>query len=182
MSDATRIYETLYLIRPDIKEDELSAVRNKVVDSISNNSGAILKNEKWSERDLAYAINDYTRGTYYIIIYKALPNVVSEIEKHLRFYKNDVLRFMTVKVDEDSLEETKVETEVETITTPEPVVEPTEEQKTDSESTFKAHTEPLEEPSSETKEPVKEDAEEPASETEESNPDNNNDTKIEGEQ
>ncbi|MFI5324120.1 MAG: 30S ribosomal protein S6, partial [Thermodesulfobacteriota bacterium] len=46
----------------------------------------------WAQRELAYEIKNYTRGVYYIMIFKALPGVVAELEKHLRFYNSDVLR------------------------------------------------------------------------------------------
>jgi ribosomal protein S6 len=36
------------------------------------------------------------------LVYRALPSVVAEIEKNLKFLNTDVLRFMTVKIDEAS--------------------------------------------------------------------------------
>lgn len=95
-------YETLYLVRPDIKEEELSKIQNRLSDSLSSHEAELYKSDKWAQRNLAYEIQDHTKGVYYIIVYKALPGVVAELEKHLRFYKSDVLRFMTVKIDEDA--------------------------------------------------------------------------------
>ena len=42
-------YETLYLIRPDLTEDELGKVQGKLKEAIANNEGEIYKSEKWSE-------------------------------------------------------------------------------------------------------------------------------------
>ena len=95
-------YETLYLVRPDLKEEELSKIQNRLSDSLSSHEAELYKSDKWAQRNLAYEIQDHTKGVYYIIVYKALPGVVAELEKHLRFYKSDVLRFMTVKIDEDA--------------------------------------------------------------------------------
>lgn len=89
-------YETLYLVRPDLNEDELTKIQDKLNNSVTNNQGEIIKSEKWADKDLAYSINDYTRGTYYIMVYTALPEVVAEVEKHLNFHRTDVLRHMTV--------------------------------------------------------------------------------------
>ncbi|MFI5323441.1 MAG: 30S ribosomal protein S6, partial [Thermodesulfobacteriota bacterium] len=61
----------------------------------------------WAQRELAYEIKNYTRGVYYIMIFKALPGVVAELEKHLRFYNSDVLRFMTVTISENTAKREK---------------------------------------------------------------------------
>jgi len=94
-------YETLYLTRPDISEDELSKVQKRLDDTISNHEGEIIKSEKWDERDLAYTIGDYTKGVYYILVYKSLSSVVKEIEKNLRFFNTDVLRFITLNIQDE---------------------------------------------------------------------------------
>ena len=93
-------YETLYVVRPDIKEEELTKIQQKLNEALSAHEGEIIKSDKWAQRELAYEIKNYTRGTYYIIIFKALPGAAAELERHLRFYNTDVLRFMTVKISE----------------------------------------------------------------------------------
>lgn len=107
MAVKPKFYETLYVVRPDIKEEELSKIQPKIEDLISSKEGEIYKSDKWAQRELAYEINDYTRGTYYMVVYKALPGVVADMEKHLRFYNNDVLRFMTVGITEDEANRAK---------------------------------------------------------------------------
>lgn len=102
MAIQPKFYETLYLVRPDINTDDLAIIQEKVTKAINSGEGEISRDEKWAERDLAYPINDYTRGTYYIVEFKALPNVIANIEKHLSFHNVDVLRFMTVNVEEPS--------------------------------------------------------------------------------
>ena len=56
------------------------------------------KFDKWGERDLAYPINDLTKGVYYIAEYTAGPKAVSEIENNFRYLKAEILRFLTVVV------------------------------------------------------------------------------------
>ncbi len=98
MAAKPRHYETLYIIRPDIKEEDLSKIQQRLRDAISANEGEIIKFDKWAQRELAYEIQDYSRGIYYIIIFKSLPGAVPELERHLRFYNTDVLRFLTVSI------------------------------------------------------------------------------------
>lgn len=102
MAIQPKYYETLYLVRPDINQEDLTVIQNKVTTTITSANGEISRDEKWAERDLAYPINDYTRGTYYIVEFKAMPNVIAGIEKHLAFHNVDVLRFMTISIDEPS--------------------------------------------------------------------------------
>ena len=78
MAIQPQFYETLYLVRPDIKADDLTTIQDKVTKAINSGQGEISRDEKWAERDLAYPINDYTRGTYYIVEFKALPSVIEE--------------------------------------------------------------------------------------------------------
>jgi len=102
MAIQPKFYETLYLVRPDINTDDLAIIQEKVIKAINSGEGEISRDEKWAERDLAYPINDYTRGTYYIVEFKSLPSVIANIEKHLAFHNVDILRFMTVNVEEPS--------------------------------------------------------------------------------
>ncbi len=125
-------YETLYVVRPDLKEDDLAKIQQKLLDSISANQGEILRDEKWAERDLAYEIQDHKRGIYYILVFKALPDASKEVEKHLQFYNTDVLRFMTLKITEEAANKNtasqeKTETTAPTPPTPPPAPASTEE-------------------------------------------------------
>ena len=100
MAVKPRYYETLYIIRPDIKEEDLAKIEQRLHDALAAHEGEIIRFDKWAQRELAYEIQDYNRGTYYIIIFKSLPGAVAELERHLRFYNTDVLRFMTVSITE----------------------------------------------------------------------------------
>jgi small subunit ribosomal protein S6 len=95
-------YETLYLTRPDLTEDELNKVQGRLKEAISNHEGEIFKSQKWADRSLAYRIGKYNKGTYHILVYKSLRSAVSEVEKNLRFFGGDVLRFMTVRIKEEA--------------------------------------------------------------------------------
>ena len=94
-------YETLYLVRPDISPEDLLTIQDRVEQSVATNGGEIIKSEKWAERDLAYRIDNYTRGTYYIAVYAAESGAVTDIERYFNLSKNNVLRFMTVKYIEE---------------------------------------------------------------------------------
>lgn len=100
-------YETLYIVRPDLTSEELTKIQDKLENSITSNEGEITRADKWADRDLAYTIKDYSKGTYYILEYSTLPAGVAQIEKHLGFHNTEVLRFMTVDVSEHLAEDAK---------------------------------------------------------------------------
>ncbi len=104
MATKPNTYETLYLVRPDMETDKLTALQERLNKTITANQGEIKKNEKWEERNLAYPINKYNKGSYYILIYKALPTVISDLEKLFNLNKSDVLRFMTTLNEEEQLQ------------------------------------------------------------------------------
>ena len=49
-----KYYETLYLVRPDLTEEELNKIQERLRGIIANHQGEILKSEKWAERNIAY--------------------------------------------------------------------------------------------------------------------------------
>ena len=101
MAIEPRKYETLYLVRPDISPEDLLTIQNRVEQSVAGNGGEMIKSEKWAERDLAYRIDNYTKGTYYIAVYAAESKAVTDIERYFNLSKNNVLRFMTVNYIEE---------------------------------------------------------------------------------
>ena len=111
MAVTPNYYETLYITRPDIQEEDLAKIQQKLQDSISSNEGEIIKADKWAERNLAYEIQDHKKGIYYILVFKALPNASKEVEKHLQFYRTDILRFITLKTTEEAVNKNKASEE-----------------------------------------------------------------------
>ena len=83
MAETPNHYETLYVTRPDLKEEDLTKIQQKLLDSIFANEGEVIKADKWAERELAYEVQDHKRGIYYILVFKALPEASKEVEKHL---------------------------------------------------------------------------------------------------
>ncbi len=105
-------YETLYLVRPDLTEDELNKVQGRLKEAISNHEGEIFKSQKWADRNLAYRIGKYNKGVYYILVYKSLRSAVAEVEKNLRFFSGEVLRFMTVRINQETAVREKADSQI----------------------------------------------------------------------
>ena len=94
-----RIYEELFILRPDITEEEVTPVMEQVRTLITNAGGTVDTEERWGVRKLAYRIEKRAEGFYVLIQFSAPAPTVKELERRLRV--NDaVLKFLTVRIDE----------------------------------------------------------------------------------
>ena len=140
MAVTPNYYETLYVTRPDLTDEDLAKIQQKLLDSISSNQGEVIRDDKWAERDLAYEIQDHKRGIYYILVFKAMPEASKQVEKHLQFYNTDVLRFMTLKITEEAANKNKATQEESTPKT-EPAAAPPKAEPTPTASAAEPATE-----------------------------------------
>lgn len=94
-----RTYEELFILRPDITEEEVTALVDPLKGIITNAGGTVEKSENWGVRRLAYRIEKRSEGFYVLIQFTSGPEVVRELERRLRV--NDaVMKFITVRIDE----------------------------------------------------------------------------------
>ncbi len=100
-----RRYETIYITHPELTEEELSEIQQKVNSILANYKGDLIKLEDWGTKKLTYEIRKNTRGHFFLMDYLAGTDLIRELERNLRL--NDrVLRFQTVRVaDQVSPEE-----------------------------------------------------------------------------
>ncbi|MCK5798964.1 MAG: 30S ribosomal protein S6, partial [Deltaproteobacteria bacterium] len=95
-----REYETIYVIRPDAEGEQIRHVNERVQRVIADAEGKLLRVENWGKRKLAYEIKKNTKGIYLYWRFLAGPQLIFELERNLRML-DTVLRYMTVKIDED---------------------------------------------------------------------------------
>ena len=100
MAGRKREYETIYILRPDSSNDVIGQVNTKVRSVIDAMGGKLLKLDNWGKRKLAYEVKKQLKGIYLYWQYLGTPGVVEEIERNLRMI-DSVIRYYTVKVDED---------------------------------------------------------------------------------
>lgn len=94
-----RIYEELFILRPDITEEEVTPVLDQLRGVITQAGGTLDKEERWGVRKLAYRIEKRAEGYYVLLQFTAPAATVRELERRLRV--NDaVLKHLTVRIDE----------------------------------------------------------------------------------
>lgn len=94
-----RIYEELFILRPDATEEEVDNIVEQVKQLITGGGGTVDKVEKWGVRKLAYRVDKRNEGLYVLMQFTSAPEPVKEVERRFRVM-DDVLKFLTVRIDE----------------------------------------------------------------------------------
>ena len=105
-------YESIFILKSSVSEEEVSVVQDKMKETLEKHGGSIIKAENWGKKKLAYEIAHDRRGTYTFFQFEASGNVVSELERLYRL-EDSILKFLTVRVDEEALQVQEVEETVE---------------------------------------------------------------------
>lgn len=95
-----RMYETIYIVQPDLGEEELKALSTKVQDVVAGMNGDFKRLEDWGVRKLAYAINKNPRGRYFYLRFDGDSALIAELERRLRL-DDKVIRYQSVKLEQD---------------------------------------------------------------------------------
>lgn len=95
-----REYETVYLLKPDIPSEQLEAVKEKFSQVIRSTQGHLLSLGDWGKRKLAYDVQKNHHGHFIYLRYLGASELVAQLERLLRIDDN-VMKFLTVKLNDD---------------------------------------------------------------------------------
>lgn len=99
-----RKYETVLISDPDLSDQSRSELLDKVRNIITNEKGILLDLDEWGNKKLAYEIKKKLRGYYICATYGGDGELVKELERNFRL-TDDVLKFMTIVLSEDTTAE-----------------------------------------------------------------------------
>ncbi|MFN7993599.1 MAG: 30S ribosomal protein S6 [Bryobacteraceae bacterium] len=94
-----RIYEELFIAKPDAPDEEVDAFIEQMKTTVTNAGGTVDKVEKWGKRRLAYKVDRYREGAYVLFQFSSGAEAVKEFERRLRV-SDLVIKFLTVRIDE----------------------------------------------------------------------------------
>ncbi|MCC2975962.1 30S ribosomal protein S6 [Sphingomonas sp. PL-96] len=92
------LYEHVFLARQDLAQAQVDQLAETATKIIEDNNGRVVKTETWGLRSLAYRIAKNRKAHYVMLEIDAPAGVVAELERQTQI-NEDVIRFMTVKVD-----------------------------------------------------------------------------------
>lgn len=93
------LYEHVFLARQDLAQAQVDQLAETATKIIEDNGGKVVKTETWGLRSLAYRIAKNRKAHYVMLELDAPGTVIAELERQTSI-NEDVIRFMTVRVDE----------------------------------------------------------------------------------
>ena len=93
------LYEHIYLARQDVSPQQVEEMTNNLTEVLTQGGGKVTKNEYWGLKSLSYRIKKNRKAHYSLLNIDAPAPAVAEMERQMRI-NEDILRFMTVRVDE----------------------------------------------------------------------------------
>jgi small subunit ribosomal protein S6 len=103
----SRVYEVMFIVRPDVVEEEVDKLIAGFSTNVTNGGGSIKNVEKMGRRKLAYMVRKFNDGNYVLMTIEAGGAVVLELERRLRVTE-PVIKFITVRTDEEEKRLAKV--------------------------------------------------------------------------
>jgi len=94
-----RRYETIFILDPDLEEEQTLSVIEKVKGIITQTHGEILKVEDWGKRKLAYEVKKKSKGHFILIHFLGSSALLSELERNFRVM-DAVIKFQSVRLGE----------------------------------------------------------------------------------
>ena len=95
-----RVYEVVFIIDPDTSEEDLTRLTENLRAIVTDQGGSVTKSEVMGRRQLAYKVGRKNEGVYVFFEIEGTGREIAELERRMRV-SDQVLRYLTVRVDED---------------------------------------------------------------------------------
>ena len=95
-------YESIFVIRPSLNEDEIRKTGDKIRSIIEKNGGSVIKVDDWGKRKLSYEVGKEKKGAYLVFSLKGDGKIVKELNR-LRSVDDNLIRSLIVKVDPSTI-------------------------------------------------------------------------------
>jgi small subunit ribosomal protein S6 len=95
-----RTYELMFIVRPDMTEEDLDKLIATLQGVVPPTGGTVQRVDKMGKRRLAYTVRRFHEGIYVLMIIEGGGAVIHELERRLRVTE-PVIKFLTVRIDEE---------------------------------------------------------------------------------
>ncbi len=102
-----RTYEVMFIVRPDLTEEDQEKLISTLETQIGSAGGTIKSVDKWGKRRLAYEVRTFADGMYILFTIEGEGALIKEVERRLRVTEQ-VIKFITVRVDQEQKRLAKV--------------------------------------------------------------------------
>ncbi len=95
-----RDYEVVFVAAPTLTGDELDGFISHIQTVVEGKNGKVVKIDNWGKKSLAYKIKRFREGYYVVLTIEGDGGVIAELERRFRV-TDYVIRFLSVRIDED---------------------------------------------------------------------------------
>ncbi len=92
-------YETIFIVNPDISQENTEALTDSLISKVEKVGGRIVKRENWGSRPLAYSIANRKRGNYILLVTDGSPEAIKTLE-HAISLEERIIRSLTTRLSE----------------------------------------------------------------------------------
>lgn len=93
-------YEIMFITRPTLSDEERAAVVAKYTKVLKDNGASVIEEKEIGQRELAYEINDFKSGFYYLTTIEANDaNAINEFDRQAR-NTSDIVRHLITKIED----------------------------------------------------------------------------------
>lgn len=90
-------YEGIFIIKPDLKEEDVKNVFKSINESVTKNGGLVKKEESWGKRQLAYPVKKFKEGYYYKLDFESPAGEIIKLEAACKLNDAVILRTMITR-------------------------------------------------------------------------------------
>ena len=92
-------YEIMFIVRPDMEEAEIKNTAEEMKKVLTDGKANMLEEKAMGQRELAYEINKFTTGYYFLYVVEASADTVKEFDRIVRINES-LLRHLIVRVED----------------------------------------------------------------------------------
>ncbi len=94
-----RKYEVMFIVKPDLEETEIAKIAEEMKKVLTDKAAKVLEEKKMGQRELAYEMNKYKTGYYYLYVIEATKEAINEFDRIARINEN-VIRHLVIRVED----------------------------------------------------------------------------------
>lgn len=95
-----REYETIFLVKPDLAEDLVDKIVERMRGIVHRDGGKVIKVENWGKKKTAFEVKKNLRAIFIRFLYLGDTKAVAEFERNLRM-TDDVMKYQSVKIADE---------------------------------------------------------------------------------
>jgi small subunit ribosomal protein S6 len=95
-----RKYEVMFIIRPDVEDEEYAALVSKFEGAVTDLGGMVGGVDEWGKRHFAYEIDHYGEGYYVVMEFEIEPQVIKQLEERFKL-DGKIIRHQIIRLEEE---------------------------------------------------------------------------------